>query len=70
MTKIVSGINYNLLNPPKDFMDSSLGFIGEMQKKLDSDISHDELQIFFFAILFLIENRKTAQMTPFSKNEF
>ena len=45
-------------------MDSSFGFISEMQKKLDLDISHDELQIIFFAILFLIENRKTAQMTP------
>ena len=45
-------------------MDSSLGFISEIQKKLDLDISHDELQILFFAILFLIENRKTAQMNP------
>jgi hypothetical protein len=45
-------------------MDNSLGFIGEMQKKLDLEISHDQLKIFFFAILFLIENRKTAQMTP------
>jgi hypothetical protein len=45
-------------------MDSSFGFISEMQKKLDLDIIHDELQIIFFAMLFLIENRKTAQMTP------